>query len=72
MLEVSVCGYGAVHLGACHVLLDVDPGVAELSVVIAYTSCALGGPGNHRKGHGGDLGVKLVVSERSRIAATWT
>ena len=48
---------------------DVDPGVVELSVVIVYTICGLGGLGKHRKGRGGHLVVKRVVSERSCPAA---
>ena len=34
---------------------DVDPGVVELSVVIAYTRCGLGRLVVHRKGRLGDL-----------------
>ena len=48
----------ASHLGARHVRVDVDPGVVELSVVMAYTSCGLGGPEKHRKGRGADTRTK--------------
>ena len=67
------CGAGARgwHLGARHVLVDVDPGVVELSVVIVYTSCGLGGPGVHRKWLWGDLGLESDVSERSCPLSGW-
>ena len=78
MLGVLVCGYGVVPVPAAStlahgmsrdVLVDVDPGMVELSIVIAYTSCGLGGLGVHRKGRWGDLGLESDVSERSRVAA---
>ena len=53
-------------------LLDVDLGMVELSVVMAYTSCGLGGLMVHRKGRWGDLGLESDVSERSRPAAMYT
>ena len=49
-----MCGYGVVPVPAAStlahgmsrdVLIDVDPGMVELSIVIAYTSCGLGGLG---------------------------
>ena len=67
MLGVLVCGYGVVPVPAAStlahgmsrdVLVDVDPGMDELSIVIAYTSCGLGGLGVHRKGRWGDLGAR--------------
>ena len=45
-----MCGYGVVPVPAAStlahgmsrdVLVDVDPGMDELSIVIAYTSCGL-------------------------------
>ena len=72
-----MCGYGVVPVPAASTLghgmwlLDVDPGVIELSVVIAYTSCGLGGLGVHRKGRWGDLGLESDVSERSRPTAIY-
>ena len=59
-----MCGYGVVPVPAAStlahgmsrdVLVDVDPGVVELSVVIAYTRCGLGRLVVHRKGRLGDL-----------------
>ena len=75
-----MCGYGVVPVPAAStlahgmsrdVLVDVDSGMVELSIVIAYTSCGLSGPGNHQKGRGGDLELESGVSERSRIAVMY-
>ena len=76
-----MCGYGVVPVPAAStlghgmsrdVLVDVGPGMVELSVVMTHTSYGLGGLGVHRKGRWGDLGLESDVSERSRVAAMYT